>query len=267
MAFPDSDSDGDIAVAVQGATITYGDFTAVNNVSVDFPRGKFTCIIGPNGCGKSTLLRAMARVLPTEAGTISLENKEIDSFGRKELSRRIALMAQDAIAPEHLTVTELVARGRFAHLGALGQRSGQDFDKVSQAISTVELDSLADRRMNELSGGQRQRAWLAMALAQDTPVLLLDEPTTFLDLGYQHDLLTLVRNLSENEDKTVIAVVHDLQQAIRFADHIVAMQGGELVAHGNPEDIVTAELIEQLYGLPVEVTRAGRQGRTVIVPD
>ena len=121
--------------------------------------------------------------------------------------------------------------------------------------------------MNELSGGQRQRAWLAMALAQDTPVLLLDEPTTFLDLGYQHDLLTLVRNLSKNEHKTVIAVVHDLQQAIRFADHIVAMQGGELVDHGNPEDIVTAELIEQLYGLPVEVTRAGRQGRTVIVPD
>jgi len=149
----------------------------------------------------------------------------------------------------------------------LGHRISQDFDKVSQAISTVELDSLADRRMNELSGGQRQRAWLAMALAQDTPVLLLDEPTTFLDLGYQHDLLTLVRNLSENEDKTVIAVVHDLQQAIRFADHLVAMQSGQLVAHGNPVDIITSELIEHLYGLPVEVTKAGQQGRTVIIPD
>ncbi len=267
MAHLDSVQNGDFAVSVQNATINYGDFTAVNDVSVGFPRGRFTCIIGPNGCGKSTLLRAIARVLPTDAGTISLDNKSIDSFGRKELSRQIALMAQDATAPEHLTVAELVTRGRFAHLGPLGQRSNDDLDKVSQAISTVELNSLADRRLNELSGGQRQRAWLAMALAQDTPVLLLDEPTTFLDLGYQHELLNLVKNLSKDERKTIIAVVHDLQQAVRFADHIVAMQGGQLVAHGNPVDIITSELIEHLYGLPVEVTKAGQQGRTVILPD
>lgn len=255
------------AITVQETTVGYGDFTAVRGLSVEFPRGQFTCIIGPNGCGKSTLLRALARVLTTTAGTICLDGKEIGSFDRKELSRCIALMAQDASAPEHLTVTELVARGRFAHQGLLGQRSSQDWDKVSQALSTVELGKLADRRLSELSGGQRQRAWLAMALAQDTPVLLLDEPTTFLDLGYQHELLTLIASLNANEHKTVIAVVHDLQQAVRFADHLVALKDGQLVAHGKPTDVVTAELIKSLYGLSAEVTRAGARRHTVIVPD
>lgn len=254
------------AIDVRNTTISYGEFAAVNNVSVSFPMSRFTCIIGPNGCGKSTLLRAIARVLPLQSGEISVLGRGIDGFKRKELSRQVALMAQDGQAPENLTVSELVARGRFAYQGMFGQRDAEDWLAVEKALETVELTTLADRRVSELSGGQRQRAWLAMTLAQDTPVMLLDEPTTFLDIGYQHDLLNLVASLRREQDKTIVAVVHDLQQAVRFADHIVAMRGGEIVGTGAPQELVTPALIKDLFGLDVEVTRAGQTGQTVIIP-
>lgn len=238
----------------------------IPDLSLAVPQGVVTAVIGPNGCGKSTLLRALARVITPTAGRISVSGVDASALGRKELSRRISLMAQGAVAPDGVTVEELVARGRFPHQGVFHQWSRKDGEIVARALADTGTADLAARRVSDLSGGQRQRVWLALALAQDTPVMLLDEPTTYLDIGHQHQLMSLVRELCRTRGRTMVAVLHDLQQAVRFADHLVVMKDGEVVAAGIPSEIITAGLVSEVFGLEVEITRAGARQDLVVLP-
>ena len=246
---------GGARLRVEEATIGYDGSVVCSRLSVSVPDGSFTAIIGPNGCGKSTLLRAMARVLTPLAGQVILDGKAVSSYRSKEVARRVGLLPQTSLAPEGIRVADLVARGRAPYQGLLQQWRANDEQAVAQALAATSMTGLSGRLVDELSGGQRQRAWVAMLLAQQTPVMLLDEPTTFLDIAHQYDLMELLRGLHE-EGKTVIAVLHDLNQAARYADHLIVMKDGEVVTTGAPGEVVTAELIHEVFGL-----------RALVVPD
>lgn len=259
-------SDSPMALSVEGIRFGVSTQQILNGVDAHFPAGKVTAVLGPNGCGKSTLLRTMAKVIPATAGSITVGGHPAADFGRKEYATQVSLMAQRAMIPDGVTVAELVGRGRYPHQGWLSSWTAQDEQQVQRAMRLAKVEDLAPRPVADLSGGQIQRVWLALVLAQDTPVMLLDEPTTFLDIGAQHDLLSLVRSLADDQGKTVVAVLHDLQQAARFADHLVVMNAGRVVAQGPPKQALSAELVEELYGVPVEITTAGRDQHVVILP-
>ncbi|MGP6173532.1 ABC transporter ATP-binding protein [Corynebacterium sp. A21] len=254
------------AITISGLRIEIDGHVIIPDVNLNIPERQVTAIIGPNGCGKSTLLRALARVISPTTGTIHLAGTNTAGLGRKELSRRISLMAQGAVAPDGVTVADLVARGRFPHQGMFSQWSRQDEEMVARALDITRTTDLAGRRVVDLSGGQRQRVWLALVLAQDTPVMLLDEPTTYLDIGHQHQLLELVQELVRDQGRTMVTVLHDLQQAVRFADHLIVMKDGGVVAAGSPEAIVDAALISEVFGLEVEIIRAGSRQDLVVLP-
>ncbi|GLZ05550.1 ABC transporter [Actinomadura sp. NBRC 104412] len=248
-----------------GLTLAYDQRVVAEGLGVEIPDGSFTVIVGPNACGKSTLLRALARLLRPKEGTVFLDGEPILSLHGKEVARRLGMLPQSPITPEGITVADLVARGRYPYQGLLKQWSRDDERAVAGAMDAVGVTDLAGRVVDELSGGQRQRVWLALVLAQRTPIMLLDEPTTFLDIAHQIEVLDLCSRLHE-EGRTLVAVLHDLNHACRYATHLVAMRGGEVIAQGRPEEVVTAELVERVFGLPCQVIEDPESGTPLVVP-
>ncbi|AOW90204.1 ABC transporter ATP-binding protein [Streptomyces olivaceus] len=246
-------------------TLRYGDRVVSTRLSLDVPDGSFTAVVGPNACGKSTLLRALVRLLRPTEGQVVLDGREVGSYPSKELARQVGFLPQDPLAPDDIKVRQLVSRGRFPHRTLLSPRSERDESAVREAMAAAEVTELADRPVQELSGGQRQRVWIAMALAQETPYLLLDEPTSFLDITHQYQLLHLLARLRD-QGRTVVAVLHDINQACRFADHLVAMRDGKVVAEGSPGDIVDAALIKDVFDLPSVIVPDPVAGTPMVVP-
>ena len=235
-------------------------------LSLQIPDGSFTVIIGPNACGKSTLLRALSRLLAPEAGTVALDGAEIASLPAKEVARRLGLLPQTSSAPDGIRVADLVARGRFPHQNLIRQWSAEDEAAVVEAMASTRVDALSGRLVDELSGGQRQRVWIAMVLAQQTPIILLDEPTTYLDIAHQIELLDLCADLNRSRGRTLVAVLHDLNHAFRYADHLVVMKDGDVVAQGAPSQIVTAELIDEVFSLPCRIIDDPESHTPLVVP-
>ncbi|OZF08249.1 ABC transporter ATP-binding protein [Rhodococcoides fascians] len=247
-------------------TIGYDKRVISENLSVEIPDGKFTVIVGPNACGKSTLLRALSRLLKPEAGTVLLDGKAISSYPAKEVARRLGLLPQTSIAPDGISVADLVARGRYPHQKLIKQWSRDDEAAVVFAMNATGVTELSGRLVDELSGGQRQRVWVAMVLAQQTPLMLLDEPTTFLDIAHQIDLLELCSQLNREQGNTMVAVLHDLNHACRYADHIIAMKNGEVVTSGRPAEVITAELVESVFGLPCRIIEDPESHTPLVIP-
>ncbi len=246
-------------------TVGYGQRIIIEGLDIDIPEGELTVIVGPNACGKSTLLRALARMLPVTEGIVELDGQPIGRQNPKAVARRLGLLPQNPIAPDGIVVEDLVGRGRYPHQGVLRQWSDADERAVENALERPQVSDLADRNVGELSGGQRQRVWIAMALAQETPLLLLDEPTTYLDIAHQVEVLNLARSL-QRDGFTVVVVLHELNLAFRYATNLVVMRDGAIVAQGAVNDVVSAELIEQVYGLPCQLIMDPNVDRPLVVP-
>ncbi|TGD89789.1 ABC transporter ATP-binding protein [Mycolicibacterium sp. CH28] len=242
------------------------DRPVIADLSVDVLDNRVTMIVGPNACGKSTLLRGLARLLKPTAGQVILDGHDIGTLHTKDVARRLGLLPQSSIAPEGITVADLVARGRFPHQKVLRQWSKTDDAAVADAMRCTGVTDLSGRLVDELSGGQRQRVWVAMALAQQTPLLLLDEPTTYLDITHQVELLDLFAMLNREQNRTVVAVLHDLNHACRYADQIIAMKAGKIVAQGNPTEVITEDLVASVYGLACQIIEDPQTGTPLVVP-
>ncbi|MGH3350008.1 MAG: ABC transporter ATP-binding protein [Nocardioides sp.] len=253
-------------LAAESVSLGYGGDPVVDRVSLEIPDGLTTVIVGANGCGKSTLLRGMARLLRPMSGQVVLDGKAVHKQPTRAVAKTLGLMPQSPIAPEGITVVDLVGRGRQPHRGALQRWSPEDDTAVAEALELTSTIDLADRIVDELSGGQRQRVWVAMALAQQTDLLLLDEPTTFLDVAHQIDLLDLLHGLRETRGTTVVMVLHDLNLAARYADHLVAMSDGRVAATGTPAEVVTADRVEEIFGLEAQVIPDPVSGTPLVVP-
>jgi iron complex transport system ATP-binding protein len=253
-------------LSAENVTLAYEQRVIARELSVEIPDNSFTVIVGPNACGKSTLLRALSRMLRPSEGRVLLDGQVIQSLPAKKVARTLGLLPQSSVAPDGITVADLVARGRYPHQGLLRQWSPQDERVVQESMERTGVAELADRYVDELSGGQRQRVWIAMALAQETPLLLLDEPTTYLDIQHQLDVLDLCAELHEEHGRTLVAVLHDLNHAARYATHLVALRGGEVVAQGAPRDVVTAELVERVFGIRCQVIEDPETGTPLVVP-
>lgn len=244
------------ALSAQGLTVSYEARQVMAGLDVEIPAGRISVIVGPNACGKSTLLRALSRLLAPAAGRVLLDGRDIRRYGARELARKLGLLPQSTTAPAGMRVAELVARGRYPHQGLFRLWSDADEAAVQRAMEEAQVSDLAQRNVDELSGGQRQRVWLALALAQETPVMLLDEPTTYLDIAHQFEVLELCRRLNLQGGRTLVMVLHDLNQAARYADHLIAMKDGAIVATGVPRDVLTPDALAAVFGI-----------RCVVVPD
>ncbi|MFF7453870.1 ABC transporter ATP-binding protein [Kitasatospora sp. NPDC008115] len=253
-------------LAAHGLGLRYGNRTIVDGLDLDLPGNAVTAIVGPNACGKSTLLRGLTRLLDPAAGTVTLDGSDIHRMPARALARRMGLLPQQPVTPEAVTVEALVRLGRFPHQRMLTPWSKADQAAVDEALQRTGMDALRDQQVDRLSGGQRQRAWIALALAQDTDLLLLDEPTTFLDLRHQLDVLDLVADLHAEAGRTVVMVLHDLGQAARYADHLVVLQDGRLAAAGAPGEVLTAELVERVFQVPCQVVPDPETGTPLVVP-
>jgi iron complex transport system ATP-binding protein len=236
-------------LAADNVSLAYDDRTIVDGLSVSIPTGQITVIVGANACGKSTLLRGLSRLLRPKGGTVLLDGSDIHRLPTREVARRLGMLPQQPVAPEGITVADLVGRGRHPHQRWFRQWSTSDEDAVESALAATEITDIADRSVDELSGGQRQRVWIALALAQGTDLMLLDEPTTFLDMAHQIEVLDLLADLNERENRTIVAVLHDLNLACRYAHHLVAMSEGAIVAEGPPADVISASLVRDVFGL------------------
>jgi iron complex transport system ATP-binding protein len=247
-------------------TLAYDQAPVVSDLDLVVPPGRITAIVGANACGKSTLLRALARLLTPRNGAVRLDGRALRSIPTRELAQRLGILPQGPAAPDGLTVLDLVNRGRSPHQTWWRQWSKADQSAGYAALAATGITDLADRSVDELSGGQRQRAWIAMAMAQGTEVLLLDEPTTYLDMAHQIDVLDLVTDLNRSEGRTIVMVLHDLNQACRYADHMVAMKSGRIVAEGDPADVVTAATVEEVFDLRCQVTTDPVSGTPLVIP-
>ncbi|WP_206518048.1 ABC transporter ATP-binding protein [Rhodococcus sp. X156] len=247
-------------------TLAYDQRTVVDDLSLTLPQGQVTMIVGANACGKSTLLRGLARLLKPASGAVLLDGRAIHQLSTRTVARSLGLLPQSPVAPEGITVADLVGRGRYPHQGWFRQWSDADEEAVAQAMATTDTLELAGRSVDELSGGQRQRVWIAMALAQHTDILLLDEPTTFLDVAHQVEVLDLLTDLNQERGTTVAIVLHDLNLAARYADHLVAMKAGAVVASGSPAEVVTEEMVRTVFGLRSTVVPDPVTGTPMVVP-
>lgn len=247
-------------------TIAYGPEPVIEDLNLRIPQGQITVLIGSNGCGKSTLLRTMARLQAPRSGTVLLSGEEIAKLPTKEIAKRMSILPQGPSAPEGLTVNQLVRQGRYAHQSWLKQWSREDERMVRLALESTRLTELAERPVDALSGGQRQRAWIAMTLVQGADTLLLDEPTTYLDMSHQIEVLDLLFELNEKEQRTIVMVLHDLNLACRYAHHVVAVNEKSIYAQGQPEDIITRELVRQVFGMECEITMDPLFGTPLCIP-
>jgi iron complex transport system ATP-binding protein len=253
-------------LTVDALTLGYGDRTVVEGLDLVIPPGRITAIVGANACGKSTLLRSMSRLLAPRAGTVLLDGKAVHRTPAKQLARTLGLLPQSPIAPEGITVADLVGRGRHPHQGILSRWNAHDDEAVATALDATDTAALADRAVDELSGGQRQRVWIAMALAQETDLLLLDEPTTFLDVSHQVEVLDLLVDLNRNRGTTVVMVLHDLNLAARYADHLVALAGGTVHAAGTPAEVLTEDTVRAVFGLDSRIITDPTSGTPLMLP-
>jgi iron complex transport system ATP-binding protein len=256
------------AHALTASTISagYGETEILHGLDLAVPPGKITVIVGANACGKSTLLRAMSRLLAPTGGQVLLDGKSIHKTPPRQLARTLGLLPQSPIAPEGITVADLVSRGRHPHQGLFSRWSSTDDEAVDGALAATNTVELADRAVDELSGGQRQRVWIAMALAQATDILLLDEPTTFLDISHQIEVLDLLTDLNRERGTTVVMVLHDLNLAARYADYLVAMHDGRVHVTGSPEDVLTEDNVRQVFGLQSRIIADPTSGRPIMLP-
>lgn len=254
------------SLGARGLRLGYGSRDIVKDLDLDIPPGGVTMIVGPNACGKSTLLRSLARLLAPSAGTVLLDGKDIRSMPTKAVAGILGILPQTPVAPEGITVADLVGRGRYPRQGWLRSWTAEDDAAVAEALVATDVLELAERPVDELSGGQRQRVWIAMAIAQHTDVLLLDEPTTYLDISHQLDVLDLLTDINRERGVTMVAVLHDLNLACRYADHLVAMKDGRIVAEGRPTEIVTQELVTEVFGMRCSVVPDPASGTPMIVP-
>lgn len=251
---------------IKDAHIGYGGTAIVKNVSLCIPQGKVSIFIGANACGKSTLLKAMARLLKPLSGTITLEGHRIDSIPTKKLAQKLGLLPQSPIVPEGITVSDLVGRGRFPHRSFFRGWNDADTKAIFDAMDAMNILDIADRCVDELSGGQRQRVWIAMALAQQTDILLLDEPTTYLDIAHQIEILDMLTQLNQRRGTTIVMVLHEINLAARYADYLFAMRLGEIAAHGSPRKIIDAELTREVFALDSIVVPNPVSGAPMVCP-
>jgi len=254
------------SLAAEGLAVGYDQRQIIDDLSVEIPTGKITVIVGANACGKSTLLKTLARLLKPSKGSVLLDGKSIQSIPTREVATKLGLLPQSPTAPEGITVADLVGRGRYPRTRWIRQWTKTDDEAVAQAMTSTDVLEIADRPIDELSGGQRQRVWIAMALAQETDILLLDEPTTFLDLTHQFEVLDLLVDLNKRDARTIVLVLHDLNQACRFGDHLIAMKDGAIVAKGNPDDVITEEVVHDVFGLRVKIIPDPVAGTPMVVP-
>ncbi|MFD6802911.1 ABC transporter ATP-binding protein [Streptomyces cyaneofuscatus] len=256
----------DHQLTAEDLTLGYGDRTVVSSLDLAVPPGAITVIVGANACGKSTLLRSMSRLLAPREGRVVLDGKEVHRLPAKELARTLGLLPQSPVAPEGITVSGLVGRGRHPHQSMFSRWNEKDDAAVASALEATATEPLADRAVDELSGGQRQRVWIAMALAQQTDLLLLDEPTTFLDASHQIEVLDLLTDLNRSRGTTIVMVLHDLNLAARYADHLIALADGTLHAVGTPADVLTEETVRAVFGLESRVVEDPVSGRPLMLP-
>lgn len=254
------------AIETKQLTLSYGDSIIIDELDLTIPKGEITVFIGGNGCGKSTLLRSIARLLKPKSGEIVLNGKEITKMSSKDVAKQMAVLPQGPVAPEGLTVLQLVKQGRYPYQTWLKQWSSEDEEKVYQALEATGLLDLKERSVDSLSGGQRQRAWIAMTLAQDTDFILLDEPTTYLDMTHQIDILDLLFELNERENRTIVMVLHDLNLACRYAHNIVAVKDKKIAAMGKPEDVVTRGLVKKVFEMDCEISIDPLFGTPLCIP-
>lgn len=247
-------------------TLAYDQSLIIEDLNLAIPAGKITVLVGPNGCGKSTLLRGLARLLKPKHGVVYLDRDSIASLSTREVAKQLGILPQSPIAPEGLTVRELVAQGRYPHQGWIQQWSQDDERFTQEALAVTGMTELANRSLDSLSGGQRQRAWIAMTLAQNTEILLLDEPTTFLDLAHQIEVLDLLCELNQTMGRTIVMVLHDLNQACRYADYLVALHHGQIFTHGTPKDVMTEAMVRSVFGLESRVIPDPVAGTPMCVP-
>nr|WP_099467527.1 ABC transporter ATP-binding protein [Konateibacter massiliensis] len=253
------------SITTENLSIAYENYLVVDDLDMQIPQGKITTIIGPNGCGKSTVLKAIGRILKPKNGMVYLNGDDIYNLPTKEVARRMAVLPQSPQAPSGLTVNELVAYGRFPHQHGFGKLKNEDKKIISWALEVTKLTELETKAIDNLSGGQRQRVWIAMALAQQTDLILLDEPTTYLDLSYQLEVLELLYRLNREQGHTIVMVLHDLNLATRFADYMIAVRAGKIVKHGTPEEVMTPQVLRQTFHIDAEIVREPRTGRPVCI--
>ena len=253
-------------LVVEELTLGYGDRTVIDALDLRVPAGEITAIVGPNACGKSTLLRSMSRLLAPRGGHVLLDGKSVHRTPAKELARTLGLLPQSPIAPDGITVTDLIGRGRQPHQGLFARWSAEDDQAVADALDATDTASLADRSVDELSGGQRQRVWIAMALAQQTDLLLLDEPTTFLDVSHQIEVLDLLTDLNRVRGTTIVMVLHDLNLAARYSDHLIALSNGRIHASGGPADVLTEDCVRTVFGIDSRVIIDPVSGKPLMLP-
>ncbi|TDD80742.1 ABC transporter ATP-binding protein [Actinomadura darangshiensis] len=253
-------------LVAESLTLAYGDRPVIESLDLVVPPGEITAIVGANACGKSTLLRSLSRLLAPRRGRVVLDGREVHRMPAKELARTLGLLPQSPVAPEGITVLDLVSRGRHPHQGIFSRWNSGDDAAVGAALEATRTAGLVDRAVDELSGGQRQRVWIAMALAQQTDLLLLDEPTTFLDASHQIDVLDLLTDLNRTRGTTVVMVLHDLNLAARYADHLIALAGGRLHDCGAPADVLTEESVRTVFDLESRIIEDPLTGRPLVLP-
>ncbi len=254
------------ALSAENLTLAYDQNVIIRELSVTIPEGKITALVGPNGCGKSTLLRALARLLKPKGGSVYLDGEAISTLSTKVVAKKLGILPQGPTAPEGLTVRELVAQGRYPHQSFFQGWAQKDEKALLWALTTTRMLDLADRPLDALSGGQKQRAWIAMTLAQETPILLLDEPTTFLDMAHQVEVLTLLDELNAREGRTVVMVLHDINQACRYAHHLIALKAGRVIEQGSPAEVIGESLLQEVFELECRVVPDPVSGTPLCLP-
>lgn len=252
-------------ILVEHVDVGYEKTKIVRDVSLSFKEGEITTIIGPNGCGKSTLLKAMTRIIPYSNGSIYLDGAAIANYKTKELAKRLAILPQIAENPAGLTVGELVSYGRFPHQSGFSKLTNEDYEIIDWALEVTNTLDYKYREVDTLSGGQRQRVWIAMALAQKTDIIFLDEPTTYLDISHQLEILELITQLNQEQGCTIVMVLHDINQAVRFSDHLITMKNGDIVADGSTENVLTKDILEKVFNIDVEISEDPRTGKPMLV--